>query len=40
MTVTRPAHDPERRAALVDYVGTLRQSWAGSLGGTESALRR
>ena len=29
----QPGHDPERRAALVEYVGVLRQAWAGSLGG-------
>jgi alkanesulfonate monooxygenase SsuD/methylene tetrahydromethanopterin reductase-like flavin-dependent oxidoreductase (luciferase family) len=28
-----PAHDPERRDALVEYVGTLRQAWTGTLGG-------
>jgi len=35
----RPAHDPERRAALVDYVATLRQTWAGELNGTGGFLQ-
>jgi alkanesulfonate monooxygenase SsuD/methylene tetrahydromethanopterin reductase-like flavin-dependent oxidoreductase (luciferase family) len=34
-----PAHDPERRAALVDYVATLRQTWAGELDGTGGFLQ-
>ena len=34
-----PGHDPERRAALVDYVGVLRRAWAGELGGTEGFLQ-
>ncbi len=35
----QPAHDPERRVALVEYVGLLRQAWAGTLGGTAGFLQ-
>ena len=34
-----PGHDPERRADLVEYVGRLRQAWAGELGGTGGFLQ-
>lgn len=34
-----PGHDPERRDALVAYVGTMRQAWAGELGGTRGFLQ-
>jgi alkanesulfonate monooxygenase SsuD/methylene tetrahydromethanopterin reductase-like flavin-dependent oxidoreductase (luciferase family) len=35
----QPAHDPERRAALLDYVGCLRQAWSGELNGTGGFLQ-
>jgi alkanesulfonate monooxygenase SsuD/methylene tetrahydromethanopterin reductase-like flavin-dependent oxidoreductase (luciferase family) len=34
-----PAHDPDRRAALVDYIGVLRDAWSGSLGGLGGFLQ-
>ena len=34
-----PGLDPERRAALVDYVGAIRQGWAGTIGGIGGFLR-
>ena len=34
-----PAPDPERRAALVDHVGALRQAWSGTVGGLGGFLR-
>jgi alkanesulfonate monooxygenase SsuD/methylene tetrahydromethanopterin reductase-like flavin-dependent oxidoreductase (luciferase family) len=34
-----PAHDPERRAALVEHVAVLRQAWTGSLGDVGGFLR-
>jgi len=35
----QPAHDPVRRAALVEYIATIRSTWAGSLGGVGGFLR-
>ena len=35
----QPAHDPERRAALVEYIATIRSAWAGTLGGVAGFLR-
>lgn len=35
----QPAHDPERRAALVDYIDVIRQAWSGEVGGTAGFLR-
>ena len=35
----QPAHDPERRAALVEYVATIRSAWAGTVGGVGGFLR-
>lgn len=34
-----PGHDPERRAALVEYIATIRSAWAGTLGGVGGFLR-
>ena len=35
----QPAHDPERRAALVDHIATIRSAWAGTVGGVGGFLR-
>ncbi len=35
----QPAHDPERRAALVAYIATIRSAWAGTVGGVGGFLR-
>ena len=35
----QPARDPERRAALAEYVATIRSAWAGTLGGVGGFLR-
>ncbi len=35
----QPAHDPERRAALVEYIATIRAAWAGTVGGVGGFLR-
>jgi alkanesulfonate monooxygenase SsuD/methylene tetrahydromethanopterin reductase-like flavin-dependent oxidoreductase (luciferase family) len=34
-----PAHDPERRAALAEYIGVVRQAWGGEVGGVGGFLR-
>jgi alkanesulfonate monooxygenase SsuD/methylene tetrahydromethanopterin reductase-like flavin-dependent oxidoreductase (luciferase family) len=34
-----PAHDPERRAGLAEYVTVIRQAWAGAVGGVDGFLR-
>ena len=33
-----PAHDPERRAALAEYIAVIRQVWAGTVGGVDGFL--
>lgn len=35
----QPAHDPVRRAALVEYIATIRSAWAGTVGGVGGFLR-
>lgn len=35
----QPAHDPERRAALVAYIATIRSAWTGTVGGVGGFLR-